>query len=432
MPVSFKQSSQRLKRRRCLRAGRLPKLIGKFALPLVLAVCAVLPGRLNCTGKVVADEPVLYQEGHILNARLVEAHNPTDPPFALDVTVELTEPKPLLLLVQAPAGEGESYALRPSVGSYVTGRGYFHSGPGKYEIAVCRQDGRRLYYLLSFRVEYSGPAPNRYLLPTSLVQSDDPKIKSLAERLARGRKGPRRAITALHDWVAQNITYDFAAATGQTAVPPVDARSVLSRRTAVCEGFANLFAALVRSLGLECIVMTGRAWNGTAWMPHAWNAVKLDGVWQPVDVTWDAGFLTPDGFVAGFNRFHLFPDPAVFFYSHQPESWGPVPSPENIKPPPEAYAGYRHGVGMAYEQPACGVITTARPQVHLKGWIEGRDVVVLVQKDGERAFINAGNGTYDLTVELPFGPGEYEVLIGYQLEDGTWKGLLGYRVTLKG
>ena len=57
---------------------------------------------------------------------------------------------------------------------------------------------------------------------------------------------------------------------------------------AVCEGYAGAAAAILRDMGVDCMIEVGPVTDGGG---HAWNLVKVDGNWYQLDVTWnDNGF----------------------------------------------------------------------------------------------------------------------------------------------
>ena len=58
----------------------------------------------------------------------------------------------------------------------------------------------------------------------------------------------------------------------------------LVRRAAICGGYASAFLYLTELAGLESIFLVGESARGVS---HAWNAVRLDGSWHFVDVTWN-------------------------------------------------------------------------------------------------------------------------------------------------
>ena len=91
-----------------------------------------------------------------------------------------------------------------------------------------------------------------------------------------------------------------------------DAHSILGffdRGRIVCDGYASVFQYLMIRAGLDCVVVIGStvsrqdAENGGG--NHAWNKVKVDGVWYNMDVCWsDTGWpytfdLKSDEFYAG-------------------------------------------------------------------------------------------------------------------------------------
>ncbi len=60
---------------------------------------------------------------------------------------------------------------------------------------------------------------------------------------------------------------------------------VYKRKKAVCGGFSSLFKAMCDEAKIKCIYITGQAGcTDNCW--HAWNIVKLDGVWYSMDITW--------------------------------------------------------------------------------------------------------------------------------------------------
>ena len=61
----------------------------------------------------------------------------------------------------------------------------------------------------------------------------------------------------------------------------------LKRRVGVCNDFAELFAAMVRSMNIP--VMKVRGYNTASQTGHMWNKVYFDGQWWRLDATWANG-----------------------------------------------------------------------------------------------------------------------------------------------
>lgn len=59
---------------------------------------------------------------------------------------------------------------------------------------------------------------------------------------------------------------------------------------AQCEGYAFAFDYLCKAAGIDCFTLSGTNSEGAL---HAWNVVKLDGLWYNVDCTWDDPILSP-------------------------------------------------------------------------------------------------------------------------------------------
>ena len=60
------------------------------------------------------------------------------------------------------------------------------------------------------------------------------------------------------------------------------AYGVISNGYGVCESYAAAFQALCHAVGINCIGVEGYAGGN-----HQWNAVKIDGEWYQVDITFD-------------------------------------------------------------------------------------------------------------------------------------------------
>lgn len=95
-------------------------------------------------------------------------------------------------------------------------------------------------------------------------------------------------------WIAGNITYDMQSFLAKVT-PPHTPEEVLKTKSAVCSGYAFLFQAVCKRMGIPCTVVHGYS-KGYGYNPaqgfsisnHSWNVIELNGRWYPVDVTWAA------------------------------------------------------------------------------------------------------------------------------------------------
>ena len=182
-------------------------------------------------------------------------------------------------------------------------------------------------------------AIDRYALaaPLSVQQS----IASLAVYLARKAINDREKARAIFTWVANNISYDFDGV--QTGTWEQRPEFVLQLRCTDCLGRARLFEKLCLAAGMEAVVIGGRVKSielspmhdmrytivtpeGTVYDSHSWNAIKIDGKWQLVDVTAAGGKAKKLGMIEKGKPvdpyFFLIPAP-VMIYTHLPneEKW---------------------------------------------------------------------------------------------------------------
>ncbi|MEQ1567530.1 MAG: transglutaminase domain-containing protein [Myxococcota bacterium] len=254
------------------------------------------------------------------------------------------------------------------------------------------------------------PASEPHPLAATLA---DESIDRLGQQIAAQTDGDLEAARLVHDWIALHVAYDAESLLpGRRA--PQDADTVFRTGKGVCAGYSNLFVALGRAAGLDPAYVTGnvRARDGDlAGSSHAWNAVKIDGKWALLDVTWDAGSLRDeDGrYEARYRTDYLFAPPAVFRGDHLPEhdAWQLHPTPlsrgEFIRQP--MVTPSFHAAGLV-------LVAPDRPQVDARGSVE-----VQLRNEGRRSLIaNLGGqscgvvGEREVTVrcDLP-APGAYEL-----------------------
>lgn len=76
----------------------------------------------------------------------------------------------------------------------------------------------------------------------------------------------------LHDWTLDQLEYDHS-------LNWCSAESGLTRHQGTCESYQRIYSKLLDAAGIANGRITG---NG-----HTWNAVKIDGKWFQMDLTWD-------------------------------------------------------------------------------------------------------------------------------------------------
>ena len=110
----------------------------------------------------------------------------------------------------------------------------------------------------------------------------------LARELASGAENEGDVVRAVYTYLADAISYDtdkaaeLAGATGYVSHPD----ETLAAGSGICFDYATLAAAMLRSLGIPCRIVTGTVYPDGVY--HAWNMVYIDGSWHTAEVSVDA------------------------------------------------------------------------------------------------------------------------------------------------
>ena len=121
----------------------------------------------------------------------------------------------------------------------------------------------------------------QFAVGSPLVEPDAPTAAYARESFPAGRP-LRQAVTDLTDRIHRDFVYRPGVTTVLTPVS-----EVMARRRGVCQDFAHLEIACLRSLGLPARYVSGHVETGPgAGASHAWCAVALpDGTWFDLDPT---------------------------------------------------------------------------------------------------------------------------------------------------
>lgn len=167
-----------------------------------------------------------------------------------------------------------------------------------------------------------------YLQPSYGVESDDDAIQTLAAAIVNETDSDYEKLKKVHDWVCNNVWYNRDGLySGQYGAN--NAIEVLDSKLAVCQGYANLSAALLRALGIPTKVVSGYALGigvTTSWTEelvngnmtnHAWNEAYVDGRWIIMDTTWNSSNKLENGEFStgtGLDGYKYF-DPTLYAFS---------------------------------------------------------------------------------------------------------------------
>ena len=128
-------------------------------------------------------------------------------------------------------------------------------------------------------------------------------IRRLAASITTGIHDDYGKLLAVHDWVAENIFYDYDSLRHSgSRIVALDRSTinVLRTRRAVCQGYSDLAVSLLRACGIPSVSVgcfaigessTGgweRAENRNAPPNHAFTTALILGRYVLLDITWDS------------------------------------------------------------------------------------------------------------------------------------------------
>lgn len=225
-------------------------------------------------------------------------------------------------------------------------------------------------------------------------------------------------VKVMHDWICDNIAYDtdmyFSG-----SVSKQDYESVLKKRKAVCSGYASVMNEMCRLAGIESIGIHGyskgfgyRGWLGKE-TDHEWNAVNINGKWQLVDCTWDAGHVDRKTWIKHYSDEWLFLEPQYFIYSHLPEKdehqylKQPKTKEEFVKEPYVAGKFFKYGFSFGKNMPDYNTVISQATEFDFgikQGGISISSAIrdANTQRDIKNAsWVNRTGGAFTVDVDVP-------------------------------
>lgn len=106
--------------------------------------------------------------------------------------------------------------------------------------------------------------------------------KTIVDSIIKPKMSELEKAIVINDWLTSNIEYDYTYTYSSV-------EATLTYKKCVCEGYASTYYIMAKLAGLEVVHVYGDADNGSGkgYEGHAWNQVKVDGVWYNIDPTWN-------------------------------------------------------------------------------------------------------------------------------------------------
>ena len=130
-------------------------------------------------------------------------------------------------------------------------------------VAVTKEKGTHRLEMPAFCEDTMDTLASRPDVAQGLGPVDD-SVKEFSDSLVKNEKDTYRKMQILHDWVAENIYYDYDYMSGRTASTWTAAADVLKHKNTMCVGLVNILADLLRAQGISCHAVKSTIYNVTA------------------------------------------------------------------------------------------------------------------------------------------------------------------------
>lgn len=138
-----------------------------------------------------------------------------------------------------------------------------------------------------------------FLRPSQFVNyGESSECVKMAAKLAKGKKDDIEVVSAVYEYMVENIVYDYEKAETVKSGYIPDPDSTLKTKTGICFDYASLAAAMLRSQNIPCKLITGyvedevyHAWNAIYTKTQGWITVEISASseeWKRVDITFAA------------------------------------------------------------------------------------------------------------------------------------------------
>lgn len=129
------------------------------------------------------------------------------------------------------------------------------------------------------------PPSSPITLPITVSDKADAAAESITVSIINGAMSEFDKVKAIHDYIVINVEYPSYIDMSNRSL--FTAEGALVNKLAVCQGYAEAFSLLCHKAGIQTEMVYGTADNGQSTESHAWNIVRIDGVWYQIDTTWD-------------------------------------------------------------------------------------------------------------------------------------------------
>lgn len=176
-----------------------------------------------------------------------------------------------------------------------------------------------------------------WMNPNNFLAMDDSEMKRLSDEIVKECRNDYEKVKAVHDWVCDNVYYDYEAYTegfgffvvhddeeGAQFESMSTYERLLYYKRGVCAYYSSIFSQLVRAQGIPCMKVSGFAAHNKSILTaqtsnHDWNEAYVNNHWIIIDTTWDSlnKYLNGEYIHGGFIDTYFDISDDAFAYDHR-------------------------------------------------------------------------------------------------------------------
>ena len=134
---------------------------------------------------------------------------------------------------------------------------------------------------------------------TSFTDSEKSTAQQIVNSKINASMSEYDKVKTIHDYLVNHIRYTDEANITDDVSNSIYHASGAFAGNAVCQGYADAFNILCYYAGIQTECVASEA------MRHAWNQVRIDGVWYNIDVTWDDPVMSDGSDARTYSYFLL-------------------------------------------------------------------------------------------------------------------------------
>ena len=187
-----------------------------------------------------------------------------------------------------------SFSGRRSVDVYTNRGGGSTFSSYIYNRIVIQNTGSGYQIMPSLVMEHNEQYNESYVNPQRLLDRAEvpASVAAMSDQIVGDERDPYTQVFLLHQWVSENIAYDYIMFGGAPWV--TDSAGVLEIRRSVCAGYASLLRDLILAQGIPAMDCTNDALYSSYALTtaggagHAHVEAYVNGRWVVMDPTWDS------------------------------------------------------------------------------------------------------------------------------------------------